>query len=366
MATRILLIEDEAQIRNNVHELLTLQGFEVDTAANGREGISQALLLQPDLILCDIMMPEVDGFQVLKVVRNNRSTANVPFIFLTARAEPTDIRQGMSQGADDYLTKPFTFQNLLTAIDSRLKREEQRKADLQVQLDQYRNTITTVSTHEYNTSLTGIIGFSSILIEQYEHLTGEDLVSMAQMIKVCGLRLKRSLDNIQFTDLLHQLTPSHSLYNYFSSGQSVMSQELVENLVSSIEFRQDRKIACTFLVETAQLKIAEDNLKKCLEELLDNGIKFSDADESVSLSGQMEEDGYRFAVTNTGQPFDPADKERVAPFQQFGRSHYEQQGFGLGLAIVKRVVEMNQGRLEIDHPSTGVTKAAIWIPRILN
>jgi two-component system sensor histidine kinase/response regulator len=362
MAIRILLIEDEAQIRDNVHELLTLQGFDVDTAANGREGISQALLRQPDLILCDIMMPEVDGFQVLKVVRNNRATANVPFIFLTARAEPADVRRGMSQGADDYLTKPFTFQNLLTAIDTRLKREEQRKADLQSQLDQYKHTLTSVSTHEYNTSLTGIIGFSSLLIDQHEHLTTDDLVSMAQMIKVCGLRLKRSLDNIQFTDLLQQITPAHPHYAHYTAGQSGISQELVASVAATIEFRQEKNLTCELSVEGAHLKISEDNLKKCLEELIDNGFKFSDGSQNLRLQGQVDGDMYRFVVTNAGQPFDPADKERLAPYQQFGRSLYEQQGFGLGLSIVKKIVELNGGQLEIALPALGVTEAGIRIP----
>ncbi|WP_240543711.1 response regulator transcription factor [Spirosoma foliorum] len=121
MATQILLIEDDVQMRENVAELLTLQGFQVETATNGREGISQALVHSPDLILCDIMMPEVSGYQVLEVVRSNRLISKVPFIFLTAKSDPTDLRRGMELGADDYLTKPFTLQNLLNTIESQLK-----------------------------------------------------------------------------------------------------------------------------------------------------------------------------------------------------------------------------------------------------
>ncbi|GAB3958428.1 hypothetical protein GCM10028805_52740 [Spirosoma harenae] len=128
MTAQILLIEDDVQMRENVEELLTLEGFQVETATNGREGICQALLHTPDLILCDIMMPEVSGYQVLEVVRSNRLISKVPFIFLTAKSDPTDLRRGMELGADDYLTKPFTFQNLLTTIESQLKPEGLRKA----------------------------------------------------------------------------------------------------------------------------------------------------------------------------------------------------------------------------------------------
>lgn len=171
MTTQILLIEDDTQIRENIHELLTLRGFRVDTASNGRDGISQAMLLSPDLILCDIMMPDINGYQVLDVLRANRVFASTPFIFLTAKSDPTDIRWGMNLGADDYLTKPFTFQSLLHTIESRLKREELRKNALKMQMDAYRSTLTTVTAHEYNTPLTGIIGFSSILINDYQRYT---------------------------------------------------------------------------------------------------------------------------------------------------------------------------------------------------
>jgi two-component system sensor histidine kinase/response regulator len=133
MVTQILVVEDDTQIRENVTEMLTLHGFHVETAANGREGISQVLLQPPDLILCDIMMPEMDGYQMLDVVRNNRLVANVPFIFLTAKTESTDLRRGMDQGADDYLTKPFTLQNLLRTIKICLQREVGRKAELKAQ-----------------------------------------------------------------------------------------------------------------------------------------------------------------------------------------------------------------------------------------
>ncbi|MFD2935001.1 response regulator transcription factor [Spirosoma flavum] len=128
MATQILVVEDDTQIRENLKEMLMLHGFDVETSVNGQEGINQALLQPPDLILCDIMMPEVDGYQVLAVVRNNRSIANVPFIFLTAKTEPADLRRGMDQGADDYLIKPFTLQKLLLAIEKGVAKGQSKGA----------------------------------------------------------------------------------------------------------------------------------------------------------------------------------------------------------------------------------------------
>src|SRR4051812_33462814 len=104
---KILLIEDSREMRENTAEILELANYNVITAANGKIGVEYAVKELPDLIICDIMMPELDGYGVLYMLGKNPATASIPFIFLTAKAEKTDLRKGMSMGADDYLTKPF-------------------------------------------------------------------------------------------------------------------------------------------------------------------------------------------------------------------------------------------------------------------
>jgi len=120
----ILLIEDNDEIRENTSEILELANYKVDTAANGKLGIEKALKNVPDLIICDIMMPVLDGHGVLHLVQKNETLKNIPFIFLTAKAERGDFRKGMEMGADDYITKPFTDIELLTAIEGRLKKKD--------------------------------------------------------------------------------------------------------------------------------------------------------------------------------------------------------------------------------------------------
>jgi CRP/FNR family cyclic AMP-dependent transcriptional regulator len=125
----ILLIEDDAVIRENTAELLELAGFAVHTADNGERGVQQALALRPDLVVCDIMMPVLDGYGVLQIFNQNAQLAGVPFIFLTAKTERVDLRRGMELGADDYLTKPFNKAELLSAITGRLNRFQHLKPD---------------------------------------------------------------------------------------------------------------------------------------------------------------------------------------------------------------------------------------------
>jgi DNA-binding response OmpR family regulator len=119
---KILLIEDNEDIRNNTAEILELSNYEVIVAENGKVGVEKAIKHQPDLIICDIMMPVLDGYGVLHAIHKNAAIKNTPFIFLTAKTERSDFRRGMELGADDYITKPFSGTELLNAVDSRLNK----------------------------------------------------------------------------------------------------------------------------------------------------------------------------------------------------------------------------------------------------
>ncbi|MEJ7626879.1 MAG: response regulator [Ferruginibacter sp.] len=122
MSTTILVIEDNKDIRENIAEILELSGYKTFTAENGKKGVELAIAENPGLIICDIMMPELDGYGVLHMLRKNAATEKTPFIFLTAKTERSDLRKGMEMGADDYITKPFEDIELLNAVETRLKR----------------------------------------------------------------------------------------------------------------------------------------------------------------------------------------------------------------------------------------------------
>src|SRR5882724_7863270 len=120
---KILIIEDQPQMRRNLATILEMEGFEILSAENGRRGVELARAFQPDLIICDVMMPELDGYGVLKALRAEKATATIPFIFLTAKGEKTDQREGMNSGADDYLAKPVAREDLLAAVNAKLERQ---------------------------------------------------------------------------------------------------------------------------------------------------------------------------------------------------------------------------------------------------
>jgi CRP-like cAMP-binding protein/AmiR/NasT family two-component response regulator len=138
----ILLIEDNEVIRENTAEILELTGYEVHTAENGKIGVEKALKVKPDLVICDIMMPVLDGYGVLHIFNKNPQLTGIPFIFLTAKSERSDFRKGMELGADDYLMKPFEESELLSAVEGRLNRFQTLRADYDLQqngLDEFMN-----------------------------------------------------------------------------------------------------------------------------------------------------------------------------------------------------------------------------------
>ena len=135
MSKRIVLIEDNKAVRENLTEILELSHFEVMGADNGKTGVELITRELPDLIICDIMMPELDGYGVLNQLSKNPKTSAIPFIFLTAKAERADFRKGMEMGADDYITKPFDDIELLNAIETRLKKKEQLKTEFSLNSD---------------------------------------------------------------------------------------------------------------------------------------------------------------------------------------------------------------------------------------
>src|SRR5471030_3267982 len=141
MSKKVLIIEDNNDIRENVVEILELAGYAVYAANNGKEGVELAVKNIPDIILCDIMMPELDGYGVLYMLNKNPELAAIPFVFLTAKAERVDLRKGMEMCADDYLTKPFDDMDLLNAIESRLKKKELQQTFYSKSLDKLNSLV---------------------------------------------------------------------------------------------------------------------------------------------------------------------------------------------------------------------------------
>ncbi|MFB8798084.1 MAG: response regulator [Microcoleus sp.] len=359
---KILVIEDEASIRENILELLEAENFEALGAANGKVGIKMAIEQIPDLILCDMMMPEIDGQGVLKALRAEPVTATIPFIFLTAKAEKTDIRLGMEQGADDYITKPCTPQELLKAIAIRLEKHQAISRQSQKTLDELRSNISMSLPHELRTPLNAILGFSELILSEYRLLEESEILEMIGHIQVSGHRLYRLIQNfLLYADLQIAATNPELIEEMRNSEFSCVKSLLSEKARQQAK-QANRTEDLTLNLQDSSVAIDAMRLTKILEELLDNAFKFSSEGTPISVSTLVEDRTFILSVKDQGRGMTADQIAQLEAYMQFDRKHYQQAGLGLGLAIVQRLAELHGGELKIESSPQKETIVSVFLP----
>ena len=349
--TKILVIDDEAGLLEEIVDWLTFEGYEVLSAPNGAEGIELAKAHLPDLVLCDIMMPYVDGFRVLLELRTNAPTALTPFIFLSALATRLDVRRGMNLGADDYITKPVARAELLDAVRSRLERDAISKQKAEAALDQLRIGMSTMIPHELRTPLVGIIGFGELLAMDPESYTPAEITEMARTIVVSGERLLHLIDHYLLYVQLELTEGRGRLEHGACEARSV-----IQRIAARVAEEHGRQADLHIDAMEIAVAIDADNYEKLVGELVDNAFKFSRPGTLVTVRGSIEGNMWTLCITDLGSGFTPDELKRIGAFVQFGRKRREQQGSGLGLVIAKRLAERYGGAVEIEsQPQVGTT-----------
>ena len=360
---KILVIEDEDVIRSNLMELLEVEDFDVIGAENGRVGLSLAREYLPNLIVCDVMMPDLDGYGVLEALRRDPVLATIPFVFLTAKAERTDLRQGMDLGADDYLTKPFTRDELLKAIEARLAKQDSVERKFQKQLEDLRGSIALSLPHELRTPLTGILGFSSVLVESHDTLAGREILEMATIIQTSAERLYRLVENyLLYAELdILGLDPQKAS-DLRALKQTSDLHAVVRQAALRVARKAGREADLDLAVQNAVAPIMQAHLKKIVEELIDNAVKYSRAGTPVRVNGRADAEEAVLTVVDQGRGMTPEQVAAIGAYMQFDRRVHEQQGTGLGLVIAKRLAELYGGDLDIESIANQGTTVRVRLP----
>lgn len=306
-------------------------------------------------------MPELDGYGVLSVLRGERITATIPFIFLTAKADKVDLRQGMELGADDYLTKPFTKAELLRAIGARLKKAavEQHSEN---KLESLRRSITDALPQELLNPLNKILCFAGMLVENYGSVKPQEILATAQNINTSAGRLHRIIDNFMMYAQIELLAADpeevKALRNYYTFNRS----EIILEISSQKAKHHHREADLIVEVANTNIRIAEQDLKKIVEEIIDNAFKFSEAGTPVYVKFNTEKDVFSLYITNYGRQMTRKQIASIGACIQFERKFYEQQGLGLGLIIAKRLTELYGGKLTIQSGLNSQTPVGVTLP----
>jgi len=345
---KILIIDDEEVYRTMISATLKSMGYESIEAANGLDGLVAVKLHHPDLVLCDINMPKMDGRTLLSTLKEYPEFSAIPFIFITGNSANGDVRQGMQLGADDYLIKPFSSADLLDAIKTRLDKTKSFQKHLESQYDDIKTSIVRSLPHEFRTPLHSIIGCAQFLIEE-NNLTADEVKEAGELISKSAQRLHHLLENMILYGELQLWTNNRSTVAAMRRESVSLLRELVGSTAAQEAAKHGRADSVEISVTDSQVQISPSHLTKIIEEIIDNAIKFSEPGTKISISSEEDDREVTIKIRDEGRGMSNEQIDTVTAFQQFERPHFEQQGAGLGLAIVKSLAELYGGRLTISN-----------------
>ena len=358
--TRILVIEDTQGVREEIVDILGFEGFDVRQAANGRLGYEAAIAEPPDLVVCDLMMPELDGYGTLAALRAHPATATVPVLFLTARADRPDMRRAMELGADDYLTKPFSTDDLLKAIAATLAKRKKVKEHAETELTTLRSDLARALPHELRTPLQCIVGYADLLCDPAGLQSFEEVAKMGGRILDAAQRLERMTENFLFYAQLH-MTKDAPMRPHPTSATHDCAAVLAE-LATTRATARGRAADLRLDAADVGCGLVPKHFAKLVEELVDNAFKFSPADSEVDVTFAATPSGVRLTVRDRGRGMEPEQIARVGAYVQFDRGLHEQQGCGLGLGIAQGITALWGGTLAIERPEDGGTRVVVCLP----
>ncbi len=362
---KILVVEDEEPIRELLKMELETEGFIVDIAANGAEGLEKVKKFRPDLIVCDVMMPVMDGFTMQEKLSQMENFKDIPLIFLTAKSDRKDIRFGKSIGAEDYITKPFEFEDLLVSINAKLKKYIERKQTLNARLDEIRKSILYALPHEFKNPLSTMSGFLSLLLDKDYQKSESEMEEFLNYIKQSSDRLHRLVLNFL---KLAELEVTESDENKVKEIRSIRNTNWgteVETIIKDLQEKFNVSFNYTLEGISHPCPFDYNSLNIILTELISNAIKFSPSDRiDIFVSAKATPFLFELKVQDKGIGIPKEEIEKILdPFYQYNRKFYEQQGGGLGLTIVNKLVQIFNGKLEIEsEPEKGtVVKISVII-----
>jgi len=343
---RILVIDDDQSYRLMVSAVLKQSGFSVLEANNGQNGIELAQAHALDLVICDVMMEDLDGFGVLDRLRMDPATSTIPFIFMTGLSDKESMRKGMTLGADDFLVKPFTGEVLLSAVEARLTKHQELSDESERKLTQLRTSISLALPHELRTPLIAILGFSEILSDETGTLSQAEIAHMGKAILRAGVGLQRVIENFLIYAQIEVIATDSKKVESLRKSQLSHCSELIEPLSRRRAESHKRLADLTLELSDGPVAVSAEALTKIVEELLDNAFKFSEAGSSVHLITSTNKDDFVLSIQDQGRGMSLQQVANLGAYIQFERKFYEQKGTGLGLIIAKRLTELHGGRME--------------------
>ena len=330
---KILIVEDNHIIRQELLDVMEMENYQVVEAKDGIEGIKLAKEKLPDIIISDMLMPNKNGLEMMKEIKSNPFTENIPFIFLSALSDKEYIRNTLDLGAEDYLTKPISTDDLLQAIKLKLrvsKKSEERLNELRL------NVLKSIP-HELRTPLNSILGFSYLIKSDNNRLSEKEIKEFAEHINESGNRVLHLIENYLTYIKLMTLSTDNSSISEIKESYCNCTNEVINNCIKELSYNSNEYVLQT---QVAEINIKREHLEILVREIISNAVKFSNKGGLIKISSLVKNGKLVLVVENEASGISQEQISNIGAFMQFNRGIQEQQGIGIGLAIVKLIANI--------------------------
>jgi two-component system sensor histidine kinase/response regulator len=342
----VLIVEDTLAVREEIYDILLMEGYLVLQAGNGNSGFEMALKKQPDLIISDILMPGLDGFELFEKLQGNPKTRSIPLIFLSAKAEKEDVRIGMNLGAEDYLTKPINVTDLLNAIKNKIKKKVERDdkntektASLYKILKNQENELENYShliSHELKSSLRNISDLLSWSQEDNDDTTTE-LKDISKSFQILEEKIE------EMDQLLAKLEEYNNITTAIFKDKLVNTNTVAQQIINDTHTTASLTIKIKNTLPT--LYIDGNMIRKVFEILLENALEHLDKKECIiDIECKKTAKEYIFSIKDNGSGINP--KYHKKNFKMF-QANESNKATGMGLSIVKKIISHYLGEVSL-------------------
>ena len=362
----LLVVDDNPLVVNVLRSLFMAQRYQVFSSQNGKEALQLLKQKCVDVIICDVMMPKMDGYRFHEAVRNVTEYAHIPFVFLTSLSESEQVRRGKEIGADDYLVKPFNPEELLAVVKGKVRRSKALQTLSEDKYDQYRRRVIHTLSHEFRTPLVAINTGTELLIDQGGRLDADKVKNLLHAVRRGGQRLEHLVNDFM---LLQQIEAGVARRLFETRGRVEAVAPFVKDVLDEEESEftaQGFTVRFEDLSQGAKACMFAPQVTDILSRLLTNAMKFTLNEKTIEVVVLKDHDTCRIEIRDRGIGLNPARvKEAVDVFGQLDREKLEQQGGGLGLAIASRYAAVHGGEIEFERRSGGGSTVTLCLPVVV-
>ncbi len=362
---KILAVEDHELLLWAVRDVLEDAGYEVITAGDGVEALERMEEVTPDLIVADILMPRMNGYELYEHIRSRPEWVPIPFIFLTAKAEKEDRLKGKAMGVEDYIVKPFDPDELVVTVRSRLARSQAIRRANEGEFTELKQQIVTILSHELRTPLTNVYGYTELALEEASNMSSEEFPQFLEGIKKGADRLTRLVEEML---LVVRLDTGEAAREFELLGKV---RDDVHNIITNVVNDYAGKAKAKGLELSLQcpdrlppVLVLDVFLTESLSQLLSNAIKFSrEPGKRIEVIVTTPPGKIQIAVRDEGVGI-PSDQigKLFDYFRQIDREKMEQQGVGMGLKIARGLARCMGGDVEVESVLGKGSTFTLWLP----